>query len=48
MHLRKMVRNTEYVGAAEDCTLAPTRLIRLAMYFVVGVLLGVGLWEILK
>jgi hypothetical protein len=48
-HFHKMVRNTEFVGAAEERAHDAARLIRqMAMYLVIGALLGVALWEMLK
>jgi hypothetical protein len=49
MHFRKMVKNTEFVGANEESAHESVRLIRqMTMYFVIGALLGVALWEMLK
>ncbi|MDB5856017.1 MAG: hypothetical protein JWR22_4058 [Herminiimonas sp.] len=49
MHFRKMVKNTEFVGSAEESARGSARLIRqMTVYIVIGALLGVALWEMLK
>jgi hypothetical protein len=49
MHFRKMVKNTEFVGSAEEIAHDSIRSIRqMAMYLAIGVLLGVAFWELLK
>lgn len=49
MHFRKRVRNTEFVGAADEYAHDFARLIRhVAMCLAIGALLGVAVWEMLK